>query len=382
MKKASALILSLIMVATLFTGCNLFGPKLVDVRIAIQGNVGGAPLAGIAQEQGYFEEEGIRAVISVIEDGPSGMTAMRADQRTLDCGFIDAGVAWNAIDPSGNGLKFIFLDNLSNSEAMIARKGQFTDSNGNGFYDYREIYEGLQGKTVYIDTSAATGGWFKDLLTKTHTILKTPDSSKLWISSGIDGYLTGYEAPNSSQEFKVTVVQLSNEDMQAAMNKTGADRVDIAVGYAPVPETIIASNRDIVKIASTDTHLSDKYFPSTWVASVKWMEEDPEAVQKVVNALFKALAFRAASDANHKEALAAGERIAKQPAGSFNASAAVWPTKEEYKEWFANAEGMGYTYMKSLYEAKKASIPEGTTAKAFTDCFADTYLLKAIANID
>ncbi|MHB1454136.1 MAG: ABC transporter substrate-binding protein [Saccharofermentanales bacterium] len=378
MKKISASIISFVMAATLFTGCNLFGGRLTDVRIAIQGNVGGAPLAGIAQEQGFFEEEGIRADITVVEDGPSGVASMRADQRTIDCGFIDAGTAWNAIDPSGNGLKFIFLDNLSNSEALIARKGQFTDANGNGFYDYREIYEGLQGKTVYMDTSASPGGWFKDLLAKTHTILKTPDDKKLWISTGIAGYLTGYEAPNSSEEFKVTVVQISNADLQAAMDKTGAGRADIAVGYAPVPETIIASDRGILNIASTDTHLSDQYFPSTWVASVKWMEESPETVQKVVNALFKALAYRAASDANQKEALAAGERIAQKAAGSFDASAAVWPTKEEYKEWFANTEGMGYTYMKSLYEAKKASIPEGAAAKSFADCFADAYILKAI----
>ncbi|MHB8961600.1 MAG: hypothetical protein ACYC5K_00385, partial [Saccharofermentanales bacterium] len=143
----------------------------------------------------------------------------------------------------------------------------------------------------------------------------------------------------------------------------------------------LASSSDIIKIASTDTHLTDKYFPSTWVASDGWIEEDPETVQKVVNALYKALAFRASSNANHKEALAAGERIAGKPAGSFDASALVWPTKEGYKEWFANPEGMGYTYMKALYEAKKQSIPEGSAPKSFADSFDDAYILKSISDI-
>lgn len=125
--------------------------EMVDVRIGIHGNVGGAPLAGVAIEQGFFEEEGINPIVTVVESGPVEMAAMRADNRTLDCGYIGAGVAWNAMDPNGNQLKFIFLDNLSNAEMMIARKGMFEDTNKNNFFDYDEIYAGLKGKTVYIE---------------------------------------------------------------------------------------------------------------------------------------------------------------------------------------------------------------------------------------
>ena len=138
MKKTLAILLAAILCLSI-PMLALAGEPLIDVRIAIHGNVGGAPLAGVAVEQGFFAEEGINPIVTIVESGPSEMAAMRADGRTLDCGFIGAGVAWNAMDPSGNELKFIFLDNLSNSEGMVARKGAFVDANSNGFFDYDEL---------------------------------------------------------------------------------------------------------------------------------------------------------------------------------------------------------------------------------------------------
>lgn len=377
MKKTLAILLAAILCLSI-PMLALAGEPLIDVRIAIHGNVGGAPLAGVAVEQGFFAEEGINPIVTIVESGPSEMAAMRADARTLDCGFIGAGVAWNAMDPSGNELKFIFLDNLSNSEGMVARKGAFVDANGNGFFDYDELYAGLKGKTVYIDTATTPGGWFKDLLNKIHGELGTPAEEQLWIYSETADYLKDYVAPNASEECKITVVQLANENLPAAMSTSDASRVDIAVGYAPVPGIIVASNSDMEFIAATDTHLPDKYFPSTWVASQKWLEENPEAAQKVVNALLKALNFRG-DPANEAVSLAAGENLAQKPAGSFDAAAAVWPTAEEYKGWFATPDSQGYEYLRVLYGAKKGGVPEGTEAKAFEDCLDLSFVLNALA---
>lgn len=349
----------------------------IDVRIAIHANVGGAPLAGVAIEQGFFAEEGINPIVTIVESGPAEMAAMRADGRTLDCGFIGAGVAWNAMDPNGNQLKFIFLDNLSNSEGMVARKGVFVDTNANGFYDYDELYAGLKGRTIYIDTATTPGGWFKDLLNKIHTVLATPAAEQLWIYTETADYVKDYTAPNSDEAYKITVVQLANENLPAAMSTADASRVDIAVGFAPVPGIIVASNTDMELVAATDTHLPDKYFPSTWVASQKWIDENPDAVQRVVNALVKALNYRG-DPANQAVSLAAGENLAQKPTGSFDASAAVWPTAEEYKEWFASADGKGYEYMNVLYGAKKGGVPEGSQAKPLEECMDFTFLLKTL----
>ena len=376
MKKTLALFTAILLLAMPMMA--FAGEALIDVRIAIHGNVGGAPLAGVAVEQGFFAAEGINPIITIVESGPSEMAAMRADNRTLDCGYIGAGVAWNAMDPSGNQLKFIFLDNLSNSEGMVARKGTFEDTNGNNFYDYDELYAGLKGKTVYIDTATTPGGWFKDLLKKIHTELALEPAAQLWIHSETADYVKDYEAPNSDDEFKIEVIQLANENLPAAMSTSDASRVDIAVGYAPVPGIITANNSDMEFIAATDTHLSDAYFPSTWVASQKWIDENPEAVQKVINALVQALNFRS-DPANEGACLAAGELLAQKPAGSFDAAAAVWPDAEEYMtQWFATEDGQGYEYMRVLYNAKKGGVPEGTQAKALEDCMDFSFVLNTL----
>jgi len=47
---------------------------------------------------------------------------MRADRRTLDIGYIGAGVAWNPIDGAGNQVSFVFLDCLSNSEMLLQKR--------------------------------------------------------------------------------------------------------------------------------------------------------------------------------------------------------------------------------------------------------------------
>ena len=78
------------------------GPILVDVRVGIHANEGGAPLAAVAQEEGFFAKYGINPIFTIVESGPAEMTAMRADNRTLDIGYIGAGVAWSPFGGAGD----------------------------------------------------------------------------------------------------------------------------------------------------------------------------------------------------------------------------------------------------------------------------------------
>lgn len=350
------------------------GTQLTKVRVGIHGNEGGAPLAAVAKEQGFFAKYGIDPVFTIVESGPAEMTAMRTDNRTLDVGYIGAGVAWNPIDGAGNSLSFVFLDVLSNAEMLLAKKGVFTDNNKNGKYDNDEIFNGLKGRTVYIEVGTTPGGWFKNLIDLVNE--GKADADKLWISSETSSYLAGYTAPNSNPANKVDVINTLNSNLPAGM-ATG--QMDIIAAYSPATVTILNTNKNVEKIATTvgnfPPHLS---FPSTWVASDKWIAESPAVAQNFINALYEAAIWRAN---NLDEAMRAGERLSQKPDGTFDPTNLVAPSKADYQEWFGNTDGRGYQYMEALYNSKTGNVPEGNPVKPFDVAFNDDLLLNAIKTV-
>lgn len=344
---------------------------LTTVRVGIHGNEGGAPLAAVAAEQGLFAKYGINPQFTIVESGPAEMTAMRADRRTLDVGYIGAGVAWNTIDGAGNSVSFVFLDVLSNAEMLIAKKGLFTDANANGKYDNDEIYEGLKGKSVYIEVGTTPGGWFKNLLDLVNE--GKADADKLWIYSETSSYLAGYTAPNNNEANKVTVINTLNANLPAGMASGG---MDLICGYSPATSTILSTNDQAETIATTVGNFpAEKSFPSTWVASDAWIAENPETAQNFINALYEAALWR--SD-NLDAAMRAGENLSQKPTGTFDPTNLVAPSKADYEEWFATPDSRGYVYFKALYDSSAGNVPEGNPIKPFEQAFNDTLLLNAI----
>ncbi|MBR6566885.1 MAG: ABC transporter substrate-binding protein [Spirochaetaceae bacterium] len=379
MKKFTLVALALICAATLvFAGGakeSEAGKTLAKVRVGIHGNEGGAPLAAVAKEQGFFAKYGIDPVFTIVESGPAEMTAMRADNRTLDVGYIGAGVAWNPIDGGGaDPLSFVFLDVLSNAEMLLAKKGIFTDANKNGKYDNSEIYTGLKGRTVYIEVGTTPGGWFKTLIELANE--GKSDADKLWISCETSSYLAGYTAPNSNEANKVTVINTLNTNLPAGM-ATG--QMDIIAAYSPATVTILNTNSNVEKVATTVGNFPPSMtFASTWVASDKWIAEDPAVAQNFINALYEAAIWRAE---NLDEAMRAGERLSQKPSGTFDPTNLVAPTKAEYQEWFGSPNGLGYQYMKVLYDSKVPNVPEGNPVKPFEQAFNDDLITTAIKTV-
>jgi NitT/TauT family transport system substrate-binding protein len=345
------------------------------VRIGIHANEGGTPLAAVAAEKGYFEKYGIKPVFTIVESGPAEMTAMRSDNRTLDAGFIGAGVAWNPIDGNGNSLSFIFLDGLSNSEMLLAEKGVFTDANNNGTYDNAEIANGLKGKKVYIEVGTTPGGWFKSLLEIINEDL--PKNEQVWLHSETSSYMAGYNAPNNNIANRVEVVNTLNSNLPAAMASNSG--MDVVAGYSPVTNTIIKTNKDVEVIATTGANFPpEKSFPNTWVASDAWLKENPEVAQNFINALYEALIWRGD---NLEESMRIGEIVAQKPTGSFDQTTQVSPTKQMYQQWFANPDALGYKYIKALYDSKVPNVPKGNKIDTFEEAFNDTFLVEAVKTI-
>ncbi len=378
MKKSLLVVLMIVAVAaSVFAAASAEtqAQKLTNVRIGIHANEGGAPLAAVAKEQGFFEKYGINPVFTIVESGPAEMTAMRADNRTLDIGYIGAGVAWNPIDGNGNGLSFVFLDCLSNAEMFLARKGLFNDANKDGFFDFDEIYTGLKGKKVYIEVGTTPGGWFKALLDLINE--GRPASQQLWLHSETSSYMAGYTAPNRNMANRVEVINTLNSNLPAGMAANGG--MDIVVGFSPATSTIVRTNPNVDVIATTVGHFPpERSFPSTWVASNAWMKENPELVQNFINALYEGALWRAE---NLDEAMRAGERLSQKPTNSFDPTNLVAPTKKMYQEWFANKDSLGYQYMRALYEVRVPNVPAGNRIKSFDESFDDSFMLKAIQSL-
>ncbi len=348
---------------------------LQKVRVGVHANEGGIPLAAVGKDQGFFRKYGIEPVFTIVESGPSEMVAMRADNRTLDIGFIGAGVAWNPIDGAGNSLSFVFLDNVSSSEMLLAQKGIFVDSDGNGKFSNAEIYAGLKGKTVFIEVGTTPGGWFKTLLELVNE--GKDDSNKLWLSSETAAYMAGYSAPNANSANKVMVVNTLNTNLPAGMASNG--NMDIVAGFSPATTTILRTNKSVEIIATTVNNFPpEASFPSTWVASDVWLDQNPELAQNFVNALYESAIWR---HKNIDAAMRSGEKLAQKPTNSFDSNNIVDPSKANYQSWFQDRDSLGYAYMKSLYDSRVPNVPQGNPVKTFEQSFKDDYMLNAIRNL-
>jgi len=258
-----AIVMTVIFVSSLWAGGqradsgSTTAKSLVKVNVAVHRNAGAASVA-VGMAKGYFAEYGIDPQVTIVESGPAEMAAMRADNPTLDIGYIGAGVAWNPIDKTGNSLTFVFFDFLGNSERLIAKKGIFTP-NRNGKFDHPALYNGLRGKTVYIEIGTTPGGWFKNLLEAINEGYAVQD--QLWIHCEDAAYLAGYTAPNNRLGNRVLVVNYANANIPAGMATAGSSTVDIAVAFEPVPSTIIKNINTVEQIAEGDMLPKDKVFP-------------------------------------------------------------------------------------------------------------------------
>ena len=378
-----ALLTALVMLMVVMSGCasntkptganNTY--EKATVRLAVHSNEGSA-LTAIGLEKGIFEKYGIDVKLEIVESGPPEMAAMRADNRTLDIGYIGPGVSWNAIDSTGNQLSYVFFDFLGNSERLLARDGVFTDANNDGTYDLEELYQGLKGQKIYLEVGTTPGIWLMNFINTIND--GRPDEEKLWMQCDVESYLAEYVAPNTDEANKLTVVNYNNANIPAGMSTSSADRVDIAVAFSPATTAAVSSNSDVSIVADSTILPASKATTGVWVASNDWIEENPEVAQRVINALYESAVYRTE---HLDEAIAAGEKLCQKPDGSFSADVVRSISAAEYKDWFEKEDGIGWTYMRALYDSKVGSVPEGSTPKTFEESVNFTFFLNAIANI-
>lgn len=349
--------------------------EMATVRLALHSNES-ASIVAIAIENGYFEKYGIDLQLAKFdaENLEIEMASMRSDNRNLDIGYIDSSEAWQAINPSGNQISYVFFDSLINAPHLLAVEGMFEDDNSDGIFDVKEVYQGLKGQTVFMEVGSITGTWFWELIDTINAGKKYKD--QLWVEC--DALLDYYEKFNDKPECKVVVVNSSNADIPDNMFLAGDNAVKIAVSFPLAPKATGLELEHIISITDNAKLPSLKVSSGAWVASNEWIEEEPEVVQRVINALYEGAIERAA---DIQVAMEAAEILCERSPNSFDTRVLTCPTKLEYQDWFAAQDSLGYEYMKLLYDASKGFIPEGETPKSFDETLSMSFFLKAIKNI-
>lgn len=374
MKRTLISIFTLFALVLCLSACK---PKMGEnntIRVGIHANEGGATLYAVADKIGYFTDEDLNVEVTIVESGPAEMTAMRADNRSLDAGYIGAGVSWNALDDSGNRLQFIYLDTLSISEMLIANPSRKPEINSSS--TWQELYSALKGSRIAIPTDTTPGSWFKNFLSKVNKLggsgdTEIPDAQKLWIDTETGAYVEGYISPNTNPDYAVEVVTESNENLVSVYSS-----YDFVCGFAPATTAVL--DQGGVEVATTASHLPEYTFPSTWVASVAWMQENPNTVLKFVRALARASEYRAN---NMDDALRWAEELTQVNEGTYKSESMIAPSAHDLYSWFSDFDGLGYEYFLALYNDKKANVPSGNRVKSLPEALNVQIMLKAIADV-
>lgn len=307
-------------------------PEPIKVRVIYHPTIGGTTAIAIAEAYGMFEEEGLEIQYQRFTAGPPEIAAMVAGRA--DIGFIGSGAAWLAFRGDVN---IIALDNLALTDEVIAKKSSGI-----------EKIEDLRGKTIA--TQLGTAG---------------------------ENILNLVLAKAGLTRDDVTIVNMDNNNLASAIVSTGADSVDAIAGWQPGTTAVLeALGEDGIKLASNADFPEDA-FPSTWVANKDFVKNNPEAVQKFVNALTKAQAYRAE---NMQEACEWASEKAGQAANDLYTQIpfAIWPTGPELKAYYYDG---GFVAMLENLRANQIAGGKITEAeiKPLEEVFIDTFAKNATA---
>lgn len=307
-------------------------PEPIRVNVIYHPTIGGTTAVAIADAYGFFEEEGLDIRYQRFTAGPPEIAAMVAGRA--DIGFIGSGAAWLAFRGDVN---IIALDNLALTDEVIAKKSSGI-----------EKIEDLKGKVIATQLGTAGENILNLVLEK----------------AGLT-------------QADVTIVNMDNNNLAAAIVSTGGDAVDAIAGWQPGTTAVLeALGEDGIKLASNADFPEDA-FPSTWVANKDFVKNNPEAVQKFVNALTKAQAYRAE---NMQEACEWASEKAGQAANDLYTQIpfAVWPTGAELKAYYTDG---GFVAMLENLRANQIAGGKITEAdvKPLDEVFIDTFALAATA---
>ncbi len=292
----------------------------LSINVIYHPTIGGTTAIAIAEAHGFFEEENLDIKYQRFTAGPPEIAAMVAGRA--DIGFIGSGAAWLAFRGDVN---IIALDNLALTDEIVALKSRGINT-----------IQDLKGKTVATQMGTAGENILNMALEK----------------AGID--------PK-----ELTIVNMDNNNLTSAL--VGGS-VDAIAGWQPGTTSALEAVKEDGHIIASNRDFPDKAFPSTWVANKNFVKENPEAVQRFMNALTKAQAYRAE---NMMEACEWASEKAGQAANDMYGQIefAIWPSGSELKNHYASG---GFEQM--LVNLRTEQIKAGKITEAEVKDIKEVYI--------
>ncbi|MFF2389452.1 aliphatic sulfonate ABC transporter substrate-binding protein [Agromyces sp. NPDC058104] len=216
--------------------------ELEHVRFGYIADFNGASLLAIADDQGLWEKHGIDVETPVFTNGPLQIQALGTDD--LDFGYIGPGAMWL---PASGQAKVAAINSLGNADRVIAQAGITS-------------IEELKGKKVAV-----------------------PEGT-----SG-DMILT-----MALREAGMTIDDVEKVAMDPAtvVSAFASKQVDAAGIWYPLIDTIQEQVPDLEILAENEDFIDEVAFPSAFVASPSFVDEQPEATAKVLAVLREAMDYR------------------------------------------------------------------------------------------
>jgi len=217
-----------------------FAETLIPIRIAYHNNISGASLVSIANEMGFFKQEGLDPKFVRFTAGPPEIAAMLAND--LDVGFIGPGAMFIVMEGRVN---YIAVDSIATGDMILA-------------------YPGKGIKTV------------KDLVGK-----------KVGYSQGTSAEMILRVALklNGLTMDKIQAVPMTNESMVAAFS-TG--QVDALATFSPYTGQLKTMMPNVEVLVSSKDLYPKFVFPQGWIANKNFIEKNPEAVRHFLRAIMRA----------------------------------------------------------------------------------------------
>lgn len=251
----------------LLAACSIFGCKANEVTQSSAASIGYQEIAlsrhlFIAQEKGFFKDEGVNVIIKPIVSANRLMESMLAAQ--LDgAALINLQVALTIEGKDPNRVKLVNL--------QVWKEKSFPD---------------------YILVSSATKIRSINQL-EGHTVGLHPGSAVKAFSK------TVFQHFNVNVD-KVSFIELDPAQMQAAVT---AGRVDAVYAMDPAATTLVESGLCHVLIANPMQYIFNAPVPiSGTVLSTKFLSEHPKEAQKIIKALDRAIIYM--REQGHEEEIA------------------------------------------------------------------------------